>query len=657
MNKHFIAMILLLLCLLVSRPVEARLTLGVVTGSGEAAGQVTSEQAGSLARLLAEKLQEEVAVKEFSDSATLIDWLDRFAMIELALLSTKEVKNNPGRFLQNGPFDEQDKLRLVSRQGVGGDLPQRITAIVRESGFVSWKSTAEVFLPTSPRLHESSFSAASDLDSVDQESVTQVELQHVPPLSPGRSWLPQEESIYLDILPAGDVLAPEVDLSAQQPAAELKSEVVIDVKTPLTGLEREMIEESLPPAPEYAEPVETEVPSEVVMQPLPQLPEISEPAVIQPAVEVRKVIPTLSEFATMPIEPAQPTILETIKIPDVIARQPAPLQPAVPPLPTIAKPVAPFELSAVVEPDAVPKVPSSPLPGQLPQIPVVELARTVSSPIPEEPAEPAEPAEFAEPALVAPPILQQDIALESAEVVPSDVLTGINSTLIKEETETEMWSDEEFAAIMGKDVVAAVVAQPDIPQELRPSGTPVVRPGRIVRRTTVAEDQLLIASLPEPRKNIVPPRPPNLLPEPEPEPGVVYVVPFVSVMVPNEVDARVFDQFIDTLNRESEALNLQFVILKEGLQRVSPQWLSIRKYVTGEIYAYVEDSGCCSTDLRTKARLSYYRPHQDTPAFGFEYPVKSFFDHDRSTLGIERAKLSDDIAVALASELLKALKN
>jgi hypothetical protein len=71
----------------------------------------------------------------------------------------------------------------------------------------------------------------------------------------------------------------------------------------------------------------------------------------------------------------------------------------------------------------------------------------------------------------------------------------------------------------------------------------------------------------------------------------------------------------------------------------------------------VEDSGCCSTDLRTKARLSYYLPHQDAPAFGFEYPVKSFFDHDRSTIGIERAKLSDDIAVALASELLKALQN
>ena len=163
--------------------------------------------------------------------------------------------------------------------------------------------------------------------------------------------------------------------------------------------------------------------------------------------------------------------------------------------------------------------------------------------------------------------------------------------------------------------------------------------------------------MPEPLKNIEPRRAPNLLPEPEPEPGVVYVVPFVAVMVPDEVNARVFDQFVDTLNREGEALGLQFVILKEGLQRISPEWLAIRKYVTGELYAYVEDSGCCSTDLRTKASLTYRRPNQGDPTFGFEYPVKSFFDHDRSTIDIERVRLADDIAMTLANELLKALQN
>lgn len=245
--------------------------------------------------------------------------------------------------------------------------------------------------------------------------------------------------------------------------------------------------------------------------------------------------------------------------------------------------------------------------------------------------------------------------LTSADDMPVHELAEAAPVVIDEAIEA--WSDEEFAAVLGEDMVAAVVARPDLPQELRLSGMPIVRPGRIARRTTVSEDDLLLASIPKPLKNIEPPRPPNLLPEPNPEPGVVYVLPFVAIMVPDEVYSRVFDRFIDALIQEGAALGLQFVILKGGLERVTPQWLSVRKYVTGEVYAYVEDSGCCSTDLRTKARLTYHRPDQDAPVFGFEYPVKSFFDHDRSSLDVERIKLSDDIAVTLSTELLKALQN
>ena len=123
MHKHFITIILLLLCMLISRPAEARLTLGVVTGPDDAAGGVALAQADSLASLLAEKLQEEVVVKTLADSATLIDWLDRFAMLDLALLSTTEVKANPGRFLQLGPLGQGNGFNLVARQGVAGDLP------------------------------------------------------------------------------------------------------------------------------------------------------------------------------------------------------------------------------------------------------------------------------------------------------------------------------------------------------------------------------------------------------------------------------------------------------------------------------------------------------------------------------------------------------
>ena len=885
MNKHFLFIILLLLCLLVSRPAEARLTLGVVTGPDEAAGEVTSVLARSLASLLAEKLQEEVVVKELTDSATLISWLDRFAMLDLALLSAKDVQANPGKFLQIGPFDEQGKLNLVSRQGVAGDLPQRLAAIVRESGFVPWRSVEALAPAAKPSPMQALPPAVPEPAAAETVIAAQVELQHVPPLSPGRAWTPQEEGAYRDILPSDEAPAknlvlgvfpdprglvgtaqqaerliaylervlpvsvklreftqPEtfaewfmryrmVDLAvvspavakamlgrdylpvaklfrADQPGIDATALVVMrrgqneelqvpmqrvllempqaadgpallaalnigkvlaaedvparpvvvtqepgpvtEVGKPLLELVGVPAEKLQPSPPEYAEPVEPVAPSEVEVKPLPRLPEVAKPRVIMAEVEMPLALLTLPGAAAAPVEPARPAMPETIKVPDLTVRQaapqPAPPQPELPPLPTLPTREAPSpspELTAAVEPVAMPMAPAAPVvepvpavaaielvdiplpvpevpvvlvappisqeqvlpkPAEAPEAPVAPLLDTVSAQIPEEPVaapappmppavvpptpvttgqqEPLETAAVAadsavaelEPPFVAPPVTeleaapvvnaeaatvkQQDIVeevLKFAEAVPSYEAAGVIPVTVDENAEA--WSDEQFAAVLNEDLVAAVVAQPDIPEELRPSGVPVVRPGRVARRATVSEDQLLLASLPEPLKNVEPPRPPNLLPEPEPEPGVVYIVPFVSIMVPDEVNARVFDQFVDALNRDGEALGLQFVILKEGLQRVSPQWLSIRKYVTGEIYAYVEDSGCCSTDLRTKARLTYYRASQKAPAFGFEYPVKSFFDHDSSTLDVERAKLSDNIAGTLAGELLRALQN
>ncbi len=214
-----------------------------------------------------------------------------------------------------------------------------------------------------------------------------------------------------------------------------------------------------------------------------------------------------------------------------------------------------------------------------------------------------------------------------------------------------------FSEILGESGVATVIAQPEIPQSLRPPGVPIPRPGRLPRKSTLEDDQKLLSSIPLPLQSTRRSQPPKLLPDPEPEPGVIYVVPFVSVMVPGEVDELIFDRFVDLLNERGESPGLKFVILKEGLRTVGFDWLSLRKYVTGEIYAYVEDSGCCNTDLRARARLTYFRPNQEDPEFRFEYPVEIFFDHDRSTIEVERVNLAENIAETLAAELFKALQN
>ncbi len=841
MRKHFISIILFLLCLLVSRPVEARLTLGVVIGPDEAVGEVTSVQAVSLASLLAERLHEEVVVKELADSATLVNWLDRFAMVDLALLSTKEVKANPGRFLQIEPFDKRGKFTLVARQGVAGDLPQRINSLVREPGF-AFRDAVETLAPQARQsLEESPLPLESGPTSIDEEIVSKIELQHVPPLSPGRAWAPQEESAFRDILPSDEsptkkmvlgvfpdprglmrtslqaeqlatylqqvlpvsvtvreftsieaftewfmryrmvdlaVLSPDIAetklgrdylpvaklLRTDKPGLESAALVVMrrgqneEIQARLQGALLNMaqtengqslmtafkISEVLPPAglfvpppvvdqePEpvivaekppfesveepvaelvpsivkYTDPVEPVAPPEVADKELPELPEVAQPVAMLPVSEVPDVIQLLPEFSTIPAEPFLPATIEAIKVPDVMTQQLEPPLLEVPPLPAIDAPIPPAELTAIVEPElpvpvaelvdvaprptleeptivVVPPLPAidAPIPPaeltaivepDLP-VPVAELVDVAPRPTLEEPTivvvppmPQGEVVSPAEPEIESELVVSKEVAEEKEQEIVKEVSTFADVIPAYESTEavsliidqaTEVWSDEEFAAMLAEDKVAAVVAQPNIPQELRPSGVPVVRPGRITRRTTAVEDELLLASLPEPLKRVEPSRLPNLLPEPEPEPGIVYVVPFVAVMVPDEVNARVFDQFIDTLIRDGETLGLQFVILKEGLQWVSPEWLAIRKYVTGEIYAYVEDSGCCSTDLRSKARLIYHRPNQLEPAFGFEYPVKSFFDHDRSSIGVERAKLADDIATTLADELLKALQN
>ncbi|MBW2520253.1 MAG: hypothetical protein JRD88_07870, partial [Deltaproteobacteria bacterium] len=224
-------------------------------------------------------------------------------------------------------------------------------------------------------------------------------------------------------------------------------------------------------------------------------------------------------------------------------------------------------------------------------------------------------------------------------------------------------TDQELKALLESDAdLPSMIAQPAIPQSLRPPGVPIVRPGRLPATEQgndpepFEEDPSIVGALPKPIEKTKAWEPPKLLPEPEPEPRVVYIVPFTSVMVPREVSALLFDRFVDLLNTKAEGLDFTFVILKEGLDEAPQEWLLERKYVTGEIYAYVEESGCCSTDLRSMSRIVYRKAHQEEPVFAFEYPFQSFFDHEQSTLQVERRKLAESIANTLANELMLFLK-
>jgi len=136
---------------------------------------------------------------------------------------------------------------------------------------------------------------------------------------------------------------------------------------------------------------------------------------------------------------------------------------------------------------------------------------------------------------------------------------------------------------------------------------------------------------------------------------LVYIEPFTAVMVPAAVEETVFDDFVDRLNEAGRNSGYGFAILKGGASRKDAAWLASHTLVSGEVFGYVEDSGCCNTEIRVRARFRLRRPCESSPAFEFEAPFEVFFDHDRSTLQQERSALARRMAAALADTLLERL--
>lgn len=135
-----------------------------------------------------------------------------------------------------------------------------------------------------------------------------------------------------------------------------------------------------------------------------------------------------------------------------------------------------------------------------------------------------------------------------------------------------------------------------------------------------------------------------------------YVVPFAGALVPEEFSATVFNDFVDQLNgRRRETGIRSFTILKDDLNTVGAPWLSRQYYISGDIWSYVEDSGCCSTNIRVKARVYIHEPGKNTPSVEIFVPMESFFDHDRSTIERERDRLARALARDLSRKVIDAL--
>ena len=143
-----------------------------------------------------------------------------------------------------------------------------------------------------------------------------------------------------------------------------------------------------------------------------------------------------------------------------------------------------------------------------------------------------------------------------------------------------------------------------------------------------------------------------------PSQEIMPVLPFTSTLVPEEFSESVFNNFVDILNDNHSKTNIKwFSIIKEDLSEASRVIPPDHLYVTGEVWSYIENSGCCSTELRVKARVRFYRAGSPERLMEIQLPMEGFFDHDRSTLSVERDKLALRLAQEMAKQVLQVLKN
>ena len=138
-------------------------------------------------------------------------------------------------------------------------------------------------------------------------------------------------------------------------------------------------------------------------------------------------------------------------------------------------------------------------------------------------------------------------------------------------------------------------------------------------------------------------------------PEILYVVPFLNVMVPDTVSGHLFDSFIDQLMAAGEQHDMDIRILKQDIDTVDKEWLAKQHFITGELFGYSEKSGCCSTEIDAKARVYLYSPGSVEPAQEIVVPGEVFFDHDVTTLVKEHGVIADRMARELSRQLLADL--
>lgn len=135
------------------------------------------------------------------------------------------------------------------------------------------------------------------------------------------------------------------------------------------------------------------------------------------------------------------------------------------------------------------------------------------------------------------------------------------------------------------------------------------------------------------------------------------VVPFANTLVPEAFSEMVFNDFVDGMNENRQQTGFSwFGIVKDDMGELEKILSPLNVYMTGEVWSYIENSGCCSTELRVKSRLRIQRVSSRELLWEAEIPLDSFFEHDSSTFPVEREKIGKRLSAAMVRESVKALQ-
>lgn len=138
---------------------------------------------------------------------------------------------------------------------------------------------------------------------------------------------------------------------------------------------------------------------------------------------------------------------------------------------------------------------------------------------------------------------------------------------------------------------------------------------------------------------------------------IVPVLPFASTLVPDAFAEAVFNDFVDGMNDTRAVSGFSwFAIIKDDPKEVEKILSPLHIYLSGEIWSYIENAGCCSTELRIKSRLRIFRVLSHELLWEVEIPMDGFFEHDNATLAVERDKLGKRLTAAMVQEAGKALQ-